>query len=119
MYCEAHTCAAVKDGKVRRKPRQISRGVRVPRLDCRRLIKFRPAERLPRALRSEASARIWKIRRRERREGLGMAASWMARSAIAFAAYATLKVLARSLDLGRASRSAEMEYRTRSDAAVA
>src|ERR1700731_2690890 len=86
MYCEAHACAAVKDGKVRRKPRQISRGVRVTRLDCRRLIKFRPAERLPRALRSEASARIWKIRRRERREGLGMAASWMARSADAFAA---------------------------------
>src|SRR5713226_2450742 len=86
MYCEAHACAAAKDGKVRRNPRQISRGVRVTRLHRRRLINFRPAERLPRALRSEASTRIWKIRRRKKSEGLGMAPSWMARSADTFAA---------------------------------
>src|ERR1700686_2406474 len=81
MYFEQQAWAAVKEGKARLKPRQIFRGPRVARIASRLVMIARPAERLPMELRSEASARIWTMRKLTSREGRGAAAFWITRGA--------------------------------------
>src|ERR1700730_18471275 len=85
MYRNAHAWADGKEAKRRRKPSKALSELSAMRLDRSRAMRFRPAERPPRKLRSEVTARIWTMRRRRRREARGMAARSMVGGAVSFA----------------------------------
>src|ERR1700676_3465664 len=85
MYRDAHAWADGKEAKRRRKPSKALSELSAMRLDRSRAMRFRPAERPPRKLRSEVTARIWTMRRRKRTEARVMAARSMVGGAILFA----------------------------------